>query len=270
MEEKMIPMQSATIGKLTEALSKFQGSLKQPQLNKSVTVKTNGGGSYKFQYADLGACIKAAAPELLKNGLAVIQTIQGQVLVTTLSHSSGEFINSQIPLNQQTLFSTAFQQIGSMITYLKRYAYCAILGIVADEDDDANAACGNQVEYNNGKQAAAKPAAQSGAGSSKSGINGAQLKGFINDMNAKESIDELMAYWSSLMKQHPTLKDNEQLVNTLFQKASGFGIAELEKCSTNDDIEILIQRWTDIWPATIAQNTPFGNAIVNKRNTLAA
>jgi hypothetical protein len=75
MEEKMIPMQSETIGKLAEALSSFQGSVKQPKLNKSVTVKTNGGGSYKFQYADLGACISAAAPELQKNGLAVIQTI---------------------------------------------------------------------------------------------------------------------------------------------------------------------------------------------------
>ena len=157
-----------------------------------------------------------------------------------------------------------------MITYLKRYAYCAILGLVADEDDDADAACGNQVEYNNGKQAAAKPAAQSGAGSSKSGINGAQLKGFINDMNAKESIDELMAYWSSLVHEHPTLKDNEQLVGTLFQKASSLGITELEKCNTYDDIELLIQRWTDIWPATIQANTPFGNAIVNKRNTLAS
>lgn len=266
----MIPMQSETIGKLAEALSKFQGSLKQPKLSKSVKVATKDGRSYTFQYADLAACISAAAPELQKNGLAVIQTIQGQVLVTTLVHSSGEFVTSQLPLHQGTLSSNAFQQIGSMITYLKRYAYCAILGIVADEDDDANAACGNQVEYNNGKQAAAKPTSQSGAGSSKSGINGAQLKGFINDMNAKESIDELMAYWSSLMKQHPTLKDNEQLVNTLFQKASGFGIAELETCNTNDDIEILIQRWSDIWPATIQPNTPFGNAIVNKRNTLAA
>ena len=270
MEEKFIPMQSASIGELTKALSQFQGSVKQPKLNKSVTVRTKEGGSYKFQYADLGACISAAAPELQKNGLAVIQTIQGQVLVTTLSHTSGEFINSQMPLNQSTLFSTAFQSIGSMITYLKRYAYCAILGIVADEDDDANAACGNQVEYNNGKQAAGKAASKEGAGSSKAGINGAQLKGFINDMNAKESIDELMAYWSLLMTQHPTLKDNEQLVNTLFQKASGFGIAELETCNTNDDIEILIQRWSDIWAATIQPNTPFGNAIVNKRNTLAA
>ena len=264
----MIPMQSATIGSLTEALSKFQGSVKQPKLNKSVKVRTKDGGSYTFQYADLGACISAAAPELQKNGLAVIQTIQGQVLVTTLSHTSGEFINSQMPLNQQTLFSTEFQSIGSMITYLKRYAYCAILGIVADEDDGANAACGNQVEYNNGKHGA--DTGQQAAGGSKAGVTGAQLKGFMSEINAKQSIDELMAYWLNMIHEHPNLNDNEQLRNTCFQRASSLGIAELEQCKNNDDIEILIQRWTDIWPATIQANTPFGNAIVQKRNTIAA
>ena len=269
MEEKIIPMQSATIGKLTDALSKFQGSVKQPKLNKSVKVSTKDGRSYSFQYADLGACISAAAPELQKNGLAVIQTIQGQVLVTTLSHSSGEFINSQMPLNQQTLFSTSFQSIGSMITYMKRYAYCAILGIVADEDDDANAACGNQVEYNDGKQSTAKTARQA-ATNAKGGVTGAQLKGFMSEMNAKQSIDELMALWSTIVRDHPALKDNEQLVNTLFQKSSSIGIAELELCSCEEEIEMLIQRWNDIWPATIAANTPFGNAIANKRNTIAA
>ncbi len=269
MEEKFIPMQSATIGELTKALSQFQGSLKQPKLNKSVKVSTKDGRSYTFQYADLGACISAAAPELQKNGLAVIQTIQGQVLVTTLSHSSGEYINSQMPLNQQTLFSTAFQSIGSMITYLKRYAYCAILGIVADEDDDANAACGNRVEYNNGKQGATKQATQ-GAASTKAGINGAQLKGFINDVNAKQSIDELMEFWRDISNKHPELNQNTQLCNAMFQKASGFGISELETCRNNEDIEILIERWTDIWPATIAANTPFGNAIVAKRQILKA
>ncbi len=270
MEEKFIPMQSASIGKLTEALSKFQGCVKQPKLNKSVTVRTKEGGSYKFQYADLGACISAAAPELQKNGLAVIQTIQGQVLVTTLSHTSGEFINSQMPLNQSTLFSTAFQSIGSMITYLKRYAYCAILGIVADEDDDANAACGNQVQYNNGKQAAGKAASKEGAGSSKAGVTGAQLKGFMSDMNAKQSIDELMALWSNIVNDHPALKENEQLVNTLFQKSSSLGITELELCKNANEIDMLIERWNEIWPALIKENTPFGNAIANKRNSLAA
>lgn len=269
MEEKIIPMQSATIGELTKALSQFQGSVKQPKLNKSVKVTTKDGRSYTFQYADLGACISAAAPELQKNGLAVIQTIQGQVLVTTLSHSSGEFINSQLPLNQQTLFSTAFQSIGSMITYLKRYAYCAILGIVADDDDDANAVCGNQLEYTDGEQSATKQATRQ-SGNTKSGVTGAQLKGFISDMNAKQSIDELMALWSTIMHDHPTLKVNEQLVNTLFQKSSSLGITELELCKNANEIDMLVERWSNIWPALIKENTPLGNAIANKRNSIAA
>lgn len=266
MDERIIvPMQSMTIGKLTEALSKFQGSVQQPKLNKSVTVKTNGGGSYKFQYADLGACVAAAAPKLQENGLAVFQTIQGQVLVTTLSHTSGEFVNSQMPLNQQTLFSTSFQSIGSMITYMKRYAYCAILGLVADEDDDANAACGNSVQYHEkGQQAASTQQTAS------KGVTGPQMKKFITEINGTQSIDELVAYWQNLYNEHPELKGNQQLNGTMFQKASNIGIAELEQCKNNDDIEILIQRWTDIWPATIQANTPFGNAIVQKRNTFAS
>ena len=269
MEESfIIPMQSPTIGELTKALSQFQGSVKQPKLNKSVKVSTKDGRSYTFQYADLGACISAASPELQKNGLAVIQTIQGNVLVTTLSHTSGEFINSKMPLNEQTLFYVAFQCSGAMITYLKRYAYCAILGIVADDDDDANAACGNHVEYGNWKSVASKSATK--AANTKSGVTGAQLKGFISEINNKQNIDDLMTCWREIMQVNPNLKDNEQLLNTLFQKASIFGIAELTQCKNTDDIEILVQRWTDIWPAVIAPNTPFGNAIVQKRNTFAA
>ena len=264
----MIPMQSATIGKLTEALSKFQGSVQQPKLNKSVTVKTNGGGSYKFQYADLGACVAAASPKLLENGLAVFQTIQGQLLVTTLSHTSGEFINSQMPLNQQTLFSTSFQSIGSMITYMKRYAYCAILGLVADDDDDANAACGNEVQYHNkGQQANPQAATQQPASQGK--LTGAQLKKIITEVNAAQSIDDTMALWQNAVKTFPELQKNQQLINALFQKASGFGIAELERCGSRDDIDMLIERWNEIWPNVIAENTPFGNAINAKLKTLA-
>lgn len=268
MEEVFnIPMMSASIGKLTEALSKFQGSVKQPKLNKSVTVKTNTGGSYKFQYADLGACVAAAAPALNENGLAVTQTIQGQVLVTTLSHTSGEFINSQMPLNQQTLFSTAFQSIGSMITYLKRYAYCAILGLVADDDDDANAACGNQVQYNREGQQTAEPQSQQHAAVSGT-ITGAMMKKFIAEVNAKQFIEELVPYWQNLYKTFPVLKDNTQLTNELFQKSSKLGIEELAKCNNEDDITLLIDRWNQIWPALLAENTPFANAIIAKRQTL--
>ncbi|MBO4551350.1 MAG: ERF family protein [Bacteroidaceae bacterium] len=270
MEETLIiPMQSETIGKLTEALSKFQGSIQQPKLNKSVTVKTNGGGSYKFQYADLGACMAAAVPVLKENGLAVIQTIQGQLLVTTLSHISGEFINSQMPLNQQTLFSTAFQSIGSMITYLKRYAYCAILGIVADEDDDGNTACGNEYQYQAKGQKAQQGQQQAQqAQQQKPVVTGAVLKRAIEEVNAENSIDNLRTFWEKCFAKYPDLKNNEQFCNALFQRASALCIAELEKCNNEEDIHLFIMRWNDIWANVIEENTPAGNAISAKLNAL--
>ncbi len=265
MEEVFnIPMQSATIGALAKALSEFQGSVKQPKLNKSVTVKTKTGGSYNFQYADLGACIAAAAPELKKNGLAVIQTIQGQLLVTTLSHSSGEFINSMLPLNQNTLFSTEFQSIGSMITYLKRYAYCAILGIVADDDDDANAACGNQVKYNE----KGKSATQQQQAAQNTGFTGTQLKKALELIGTKTTAEDLRAFWTQSFEKYPELKQNKQFNEALFQQASRIACVELEVCENEDDILLLVDKWNDIWGAIVSPNTPFANAVNAKRQTL--
>ena len=262
MEEQIqIPMQSAEIGELAKALSNFQGSVKQPKLNKCVTVKTKTGGSYNFQYADLGACIAAAAPELQKNGLAVIQTIQGQLLVTTLSHSTGQFINSMLPLHQATLFSAEFQSIGSMITYLKRYAYCAILGIVADDDDDANAACGNQVNYNEKGKAAAQT-------QQKTGFTGAQLKKALELIGTKTTAGDLRAFWTQSFEKYPELKQNKQFNDALFQQASRIACVELEVCKNEDDILLLVDKWNDIWGAIVSPNTPFANAVNAKRQTL--
>ena len=261
MEEVyQIPMQSASIGELAKALSEFQGSVKQPKLNKNVTVKTKTGGSYNFKYADLGACIAASAPELMKNGLAVIQTIQGQLLVTTLSHSSGQFINSMLPLHQPTLFSAEFQSIGSMITYLKRYAYCAILGIVADDDDDANAACGNSVQYNQNGQAA--------QAQQRTVLTGAQLKKALEVMATKQKADELRAFWTQSFEKYPELQQNKQFNDALFQQASRIACSELSVCKNEDDITLLIDRWNEIWSAVIAENTPFANAVITKRQSL--
>lgn len=265
-------MTSASIGKITEALSTMQGSIVQPKLNKSVTVTTKQNGSYKFKYADLAACIGAAAPELQKNGLAVIQTIQGNTLVTTLSHKSGEFINSFLPLNPATMQSTSFQSIGSMITYLKRYAYCAILGIVADEDDDANAACGNQVQYNQvakpqQSQAAKPQQSQAAPANTRAGITGAQLKGYITDINSKSNIEDVLAAASAVPE---AVKNTEQFQSAVFQKASMLAIGELEVCNTVDEVTMLVERWSNIWKKVVDENTPFANAVANKYNKLNA
>ena len=149
MEEQAQAMQqahpafmSADISALSAALSEFQGKIKQPQMSKEVTVQTKGGSKYKFKYADLSACMAAAAPVLMETGLSVAQIIIGRRLITLLAHKSGQWMKSEMDINIST--SSTYQDLGSAITYLKRYSYCAILGIVADDDDDANAACGNK------------------------------------------------------------------------------------------------------------------------------
>lgn len=100
------------------------------------TVKKDADNPFfKSKYATLSACIEESRPVLTKNGLAVTQTTladEGQnVLVTTLLHSSGQYLRGTYPINP---VKQDPQGIGSAITYARRYAYSAILGL-AQEDD---------------------------------------------------------------------------------------------------------------------------------------
>jgi hypothetical protein len=62
------------------------------------------------------------------------------VLVTLLTHTSGEWIKSEFPIKAQPSGKTnEMQALGSGITYLRRYAICSMLGI-AQEDDDGSSA----------------------------------------------------------------------------------------------------------------------------------
>ena len=150
MEENKIPLESymsAEINEIAAALSEFQGGVEQPKLEKEVKVKTKTGRDYSFKYADLSACVKAAAPALKANGLSVTQIVFAGKLITLLTHKSSQWFRSELYLPGQ---SGDYQSLGSAITYLKRYSYCAILGLVADTDDDGNLACGNQAQSTSG------------------------------------------------------------------------------------------------------------------------
>lgn len=134
---------SENINELATALAKFQGQLEQPKMNSTVKVKTRTGGEYSFKYADLSECKAAARKALSENGLSVTQLVEDDYSVNTmLLHSSGQWISSRLRMPVNTNVADA-QTIGAAITYAKRYAFCAILGIVADDDNDANEACGN-------------------------------------------------------------------------------------------------------------------------------
>lgn len=198
MEEKFIPVNSFMsdeIKDISSALSAFQGSLEQPKLEKEVKVRTKNGGEYKFKYADLSACVKAAAPALKEHGLSVSQIINDGKLITLLTHVSGQWFKSELLLPTQ---STDYQAFGSAITYLKRYSYCAILGIVADTDDDANMACGNEAEMKD----------RGANATSQLAFTGTQLQQAIAEMNAVTDEQGFQQVWAKWAKDCPAICNN--------------------------------------------------------------
>lgn len=138
-------MQSENINELACALSKAQGELVP-------AIKDSKNPFFKSSYADLSSVWTACKDALSKNGLAIIQTMdmkEGQnVLITTLAHSSGQWMRSCLPILSE---KNNAQGMGSAITYMRRYALSAIVGVTCDEDDDANAACSSS-KNENGKK----------------------------------------------------------------------------------------------------------------------
>lgn len=129
-------MKSDKLDLLATALSKAQAEMPAAPMSSINPFLKN-------HYADLAAVIKTAAPVLAKNGLAVSQQVVTESdrigVTTTLLHASGQWIESTIslPLGDEKGKSVA-QVAGSIITYLRRYSYGSIIGLVTDEDTDGN------------------------------------------------------------------------------------------------------------------------------------
>jgi hypothetical protein len=129
-----------TTGAIAVALAKAQGSFGQVKKDKKVKVTTKSGSSYEFSYAPLESILDAVREPLAENGIVIVQMLDAGDLVTMMLHESGESITGRAPLPP----SPDIQGMGSAVTYLRRYAIQAMLGIAAEDDDDGNRAAGNQ------------------------------------------------------------------------------------------------------------------------------
>lgn len=153
---------SESIANLATALSQFQAEM--PSVHMDATNKFLGN-----RYASLGAMVDTARPFLAARGLSVSQivvTYDGQIGVETiLMHASGEWISNTaiLPPNAEK-GKTAAQVAGSTITYLRRYAYAAILGLYADEDNDGNGQQSGHQKQSQPQQPLDKQAKQEAAG----------------------------------------------------------------------------------------------------------
>jgi hypothetical protein len=157
--------QSESVANLAAALAKAQGLFTNPSRDREVkvTLKDNKG-TYTFRYATLSAIMDMIRVPLSTNGLALSHLLgtddQGTICETRLTHASGEWMSTWIPVLVSE--SANAQGWGSAITYSRRYGVCTLLGIAADEDDDSNAACGNEAEpvARPTRKPAAKPSAK--------------------------------------------------------------------------------------------------------------
>lgn len=123
---------SESIAKLAIALSKLQGEVTDAAKDKA---------AYNYSYADLAGVLEIARPLCLKYELAVTQlcTNANEIdigITTILMHSSGEWVESTftMPISSAKA-SNAAQAAGSIITYCRRYALAAILGITQVDND---------------------------------------------------------------------------------------------------------------------------------------
>jgi hypothetical protein len=135
---------SSSIGGLAAALSKAQAELVNPEKSKVGSIYSDdpGGAERIFRYAPLSAGLDIVRKALGQHEIAVVQTTAidqtaGIVnLTTVLAHASGEWIASDWPVCAISE-TAAPRRMGTALTYARRYALFALVGIAGEDDLDA-------------------------------------------------------------------------------------------------------------------------------------
>jgi hypothetical protein len=124
---------SESIDELAAALIKAQGALKNPP-------KTKINPHFKSSYVDLSDGLTALRECFSKHDLSFIQgtsVMDGVIILNTrIVHKGGQYIESDYPVGG---FGKP-QEMGSAMTYARRYSLFAMVGIAGEDDDDGNAA----------------------------------------------------------------------------------------------------------------------------------
>lgn len=91
---------------------------------------------FKKSYADINALIEAVEPILLSHGLLLLQPIiENNVVTRIIDVESDQSVESSLPLTK----GLNAQQLGSEVTYFRRYTLQSLLGLQATDDDGNDA-----------------------------------------------------------------------------------------------------------------------------------
>lgn len=169
---------------LATALAKAQAKI-------GAAAKSSTNPHFKSKYADLSEVWDAWQKVGPECGLSLAQTLRfadgNQFLVTTLLHTSGESITSEMLLMPT---KPDMQGMGSAITYARRYCMAAMVGIVQD-DDDGNAASAGSPANNGHRTAAPKPPEDQKTVAAREAFN--RIKEAINLSKTPAEIDRIIA-----------------------------------------------------------------------------
>ncbi|MCK1406637.1 ERF family protein [Bradyrhizobium sp. 76] len=135
---------SERIGALAAALAKAQAVLTNPEKNLTATIRSPfpREDDRSFRYASLASGLDIVRKTLSQQEIATLQTtrieqVSGQIHLTTLlAHASGEWISSDLPVCAAKDVE-APHRMGASLTYARRYALFALVGIAGEDDLDA-------------------------------------------------------------------------------------------------------------------------------------
>lgn len=208
-------MHSEDIKDLALALNKMQANLEG-------AVKGNNNPFFKSSYADLSSVWEACRVGLADSELAVTQTMdvpdpeqKGVIIVTTLMHSSGQWIKGElfVPYGTEKDKKTGAinikqdpQALGSAITYGRRYALMAMLGICPVDDDGESA-----MDRTGKPKDKSKPESKSKIASKTNPKRDAMINEYLNKA---ENMQELLSLWEGLTadekQEYASLKDKRK------------------------------------------------------------
>lgn len=191
---------------LAAALAAFQSEMPTVHKGKTAKVSTKAGGSYTYDYADLADVAKVAHPVLARHGLSFAARPThldglGFVLVGVLRHESGETDEGTLPIQGRTA-----QEIGSSLTYNRRYLLGCMTGVVTDADDDgamANDAQNSrpkaqqQGRQQQGRTQPEKPAAAPAPDAGQAGRDDSVVKAYTIAATKAEDLAALREAWDN-------------------------------------------------------------------------
>jgi hypothetical protein len=186
-------------GKLAAALAAFQAEMPTVTKAHKAEVPTKSGGKYSYTYADLADVTEAAMPILAKHGLAFScrphATERGYELVGVLMHTSGETEEGALPIA-----GNSPQEMGSSLTYMRRYLLGCMTGLVTDDDDDGNLAQQAKKPRQQSRRAADKPAARKETGEAVTDAQLRKMHASFNDLGMSgDQREQRIAYVSKVI-----------------------------------------------------------------------